>query len=121
MLEEITATFLSLFSALILDAPRPSHEITVSHSDRSTWFTWQDKIHREYDSFEDSSRISYAQLGYELRIKPTYTQSLLRCLKVTFTMTIAGMPFVIIGVIFIYFDLRTCDLCSELLVQNNKR
>ena len=120
MLDEIIATFLSLFSALTLDAPRISHQISVDHSDESTWFTWQDKIHREYDSFEqDPSRVSYAQLGYELRIKPTYTQSLLRSLKVTFTMTIAGMPLVIIAVILIYFDLRTCDLCSEWLVQNN--
>ncbi len=71
MLEEIIATFLSLFSALTLDAPRISHEMIVNHSDQSTWFTWQDKIHREYDSFEqDPSRVSYAQLGYELRIKP---------------------------------------------------
>ena len=119
MLEEIIATFLSLFSALTLDAPRISHEMTVNHNDESTWLTWQNKIHREYDSFEqDPSRVSYAQLGYELRIKPTYTQSLLRSLKVTLSMTIAGMPLVIIGVIFIYFDLRTCDLCAEWLAQN---
>ena len=119
MLEEIIATFLSLFSALTLDAPRISHEMTVNHNDESTWLTWQNKIHREYDSFEqDPSRVSYAQLGYELRIKPTYTQSLLRSLKVTLSMTIAGMPLMIIGVIFIYFDLRTCDLCAEWLAQN---
>ncbi len=119
MLEEIIATFLSLFSALTLDAPRISHEMTVNHNDESTWLTWQNKIHREYDSFEqDPSRVRYAQLGYELRIKPTYTQSLLRSLKVTLSMTIAGMPLMIIGVIFIYFDLRTCDLCAEWLAQN---
>ena len=117
MLEEIIATFLSLFSALTLDTPRISRELSVNHSEQPTWLTWQNKIHREYSSI-DSSRIEYAQLGNEQQIKPTYTQSLLRSLKVTLAMTIAGIPLAIIGVVLIYFDLRTCDLCSEWLAQN---
>ena len=117
MLEEIIATFLSLFSALTLDTPRISRELSVNHSDQLTWLTWQNKIHREYSS-SDSSRIEYAQLGNEQQIKTTYTQSLLRSLKVTFGLTIAGIPLAIIGVVLIYFDLRTCDLCSEWLAQN---
>jgi general stress protein CsbA len=119
MLEEIIATFLSLFSALTCDIPGISREMNVNHSDQSSWLRWEDKIHREYGSI-DSSRIeSYAQLGYELQVKSTYTQSLLKSLKVTVTMTVAGISVVIIGVIFIYFDLRTCDLCCEWLAQNN--
>ena len=112
------ATFLSLFSALTLDTPRISRELSVNHSDQPTWLTWQNKIHREYSSI-DSSRIEYARLGNEQQIKPTYTQSLFRSLKVTFGMTIAGIPLAITGIVFIYFDLRTCDLCSEWLAQNN--
>jgi hypothetical protein len=121
MLEEIISTFLSLFSALTLDAPRISREMSVNHNDQSRWYTWQEKIHREYASFEQEnypSRVEYVQLGYELRIKPTYTQSLLRSLKVTLSIIVAVVPVILIGVSFIYFDLRTCDLCSELLAQN---
>ena len=118
MLEEIIACFLSLFSAFTLDAPRLSREMNnnTSPSEQCTRYTWEDKIHREYVSFEEDnlpSETQYVQLGYELRNQPSYTQSLLRSLKANFTITLAVLPLVLIGMALIYFDLRTTDLCSE--------
>ena len=118
MLEEIIACFLSLFSAMTLDAPQPSREVNdnASPSEQRRRYTWDDKIHREYVSFEEDnppSETEYVQLGYELRNKPAFTQSLLRSLKANFTVTLAVLPLVLIGMALIYFDLRTVDLCSE--------
>ncbi len=59
------------------------------------------------------------QLGYELRNKPSYTQSFLRSLKATFTLTLAVLPLVLIGTALIYFDLRTRDLCSAWQAKNH--
>ena len=58
MLEEIIASFLSLFSALTLDAPRLSSEMNdnTSLSEHSTRCTWEDRIHREYISFEEETK-----------------------------------------------------------------
>ena len=118
MLEEIIATFFSLFSSLTLDTPRISHQMSADNgsSEQAIWVTWQDKIHREYSLSEEESRpstIEYVQLGYERQIKRTYAQSFLRSLKVTFWMTVALLPLFITGLTIIYFDLRTCDLCSQ--------
>ncbi|CAB3992041.1 Hypothetical predicted protein [Paramuricea clavata] len=110
MLEELIACFLSLFSALTLDAPRISRELN-NHA-------WEDKIlHREHHvSFEEETE--YVQVGYELRKKPTYTRSLLRSLKANVAITLAVLPLVLIGMALIYFDLRTADLCSEWEAKN---
>jgi hypothetical protein len=118
MLEEIISSFLSLFSALTLDAPRLSRELNdnTSPSERRTRYTWEDKIHQEYVSFEEDnlpSETEYVQLGYELRNRPSYIQSLLRSLKANFTITLAVLPLAFIGMALIYFDFRTVDLCSE--------
>ncbi|CAB3983264.1 Hypothetical predicted protein [Paramuricea clavata] len=118
MLEEIIACFLSLFSALTLNAPRLSRELNDNASplNQRTRYTWEDKIHEEYVSFEEDnipSETEYVQLGYELRNKPSYIQSLLRSLKANFTITLAVLPLALIGMALIYFDLRTVDLCSE--------
>ncbi|CAB3985935.1 Hypothetical predicted protein [Paramuricea clavata] len=118
MLEEIIACFLSLFSALTLDAPRLSREMddNTSLSEQCTRYTWEDKIHREYVAFAEEnlqSETEYVQLGYELGNKPGYIQSLFRSLKANFTITLAVLPLVLIGMALIYFDLRTTDLCSE--------
>jgi hypothetical protein len=78
MLEEIIACFLSLFSALTLDTPQLSREMNdnSSSSEQCIRYTWEDKIHREYVSFEEEnylpSETQYVQLGYKLRNKPTY-------------------------------------------------
>ncbi len=120
MLEEIIACFLSLFSSLTLDTPQLSREVNnnASPSEEITRYTWEDKIHREYYVWfqEDnlpSSETGYVQLGYELQNKPSYTQSLLRSLKATFTITLAVLPLVLMGMALIYFDLRTTTLCSK--------
>ncbi|CAB3983265.1 Hypothetical predicted protein [Paramuricea clavata] len=123
MLEEIIACFLSLFSALTLDAPRLSRELNdnTSPSEQRTRYTCEDIIHREYVSFEEDNQPSeteYVQLGYELRSKPSYIQSLLRSLKANFTITLAVLPLALIGIALIYFDLRTVDLCSEWETKN---
>ncbi|CAB3983261.1 Hypothetical predicted protein [Paramuricea clavata] len=124
MLEEIIACFLSLFSALTLDAPRLSRREmndSTSPSEQRTHNTWEDKIHKEYVSFEEDnppSETEYVQLGYELRNRPSYTQSLLRSLKANFTITLAVLPLAPIGMALIYFDLRTVDLCSEWEAKN---
>ena len=124
MLEEIISCFLSLFSALTLDPPRLSRREmndNTSPSEQRTRYTWEDKIHKEYVSFEEDnppSETEYVQLGYELRNKPTFTQSLLRSLKANFTITLAVLPLAFIGMALIYFDLRTIDLCSEWEAKN---
>ena len=124
MLEEIIAGFLSLFSALTLDAPQLSREMNdnASLSEQRTRYTWVDSIHTEYVSFEEEnlpSQTDYVQLGYELQNGPSYTQSLLRSMKATFTITLTVLPLVLIGMALIYFDLRTVDLCSEWETQLN--
>ncbi len=125
MLDEIIACFLSLFSALTLEAPQLSREMNhnASASEEITRYTWEDKIHREYVSFQEdnlpSSETGYVQLGYELRNRPGYTQSLFRSLKATFTITLAVLPLVLMGIALIYFDLRTRDLCSEWQAKNH--
>ena len=53
------------------------------------------------------------QLENELLNKPTYIQSLYKSLKTTFTQTLAVLPLVLMGIVVIYFDLRTTDLCPE--------
>ncbi|CAB3983267.1 Hypothetical predicted protein [Paramuricea clavata] len=119
MLEEIIASFLSLFSALTLDPPRLSRREmndNTSASEQRTRYTWEDKIHKEYVSFEEDnlpSEKEYVQLGHELRNRPSYIQSLLRSLRANFTITLAVLPLALIGMALIYFDLRTVDLCSE--------
>ncbi|CAB3983266.1 Hypothetical predicted protein [Paramuricea clavata] len=124
MLEEIIACFFSLFSALASDAPRLSRElndINTSPSEQRTRYTWEDKIHKEYVSFEEDnppSQIEYVLLGHELRNKPIYIQSLLRSLKANFTITLAVLPLAFIGMALIYFDLRTVDLCSKWEAKN---
>ena len=124
MLEEIIGCFLSLFSALTLDPPRISRREmndNTSPSEQRTHYTWEDKIHREYVSFEEDnqpSKTEYVQLGYELRNKPSYIQSFLRSLKANFTITLAVLPLALVGMALIYFDLRTVDLCSEWEAKN---
>jgi hypothetical protein len=69
-LEEIIACFLSLFSALTLDAPRLSRREmndTTRPSEQRTRYTWEDTIHTEYVWFEEDnlpSETQYVQLGY---------------------------------------------------------
>jgi hypothetical protein len=91
--------------------------IYTSPSEHRTRYTWVDKIHKEYVSFEEDnlpSETEYAQLGYELQNKPpSYIQSLVRSLRANFTITLAVLPLVFVGMALIYFDLRTVDLCSE--------
>ncbi len=117
MLEEIITCFLSFFSALTLDTPQLSREMNhnASPSEEITRYTWEDKIHREYVWFQEDNlpETGYVLLGYELRAKPSYTQSLHRSLKATFTITLAVLPLVLMGIALIYFDLRTTNLCSE--------
>ena len=124
MLEEIIALFFSLFSSVTMDAPRISVEMNADEgSEPSTLDTWQNKIHTEYASHEQencASRVEYVQVGYELRMKPSYSQSLLRSVKVTFSMMI-GLPLlVIIGIAFIYFNVRISNLCFVWKAQNYK-
>ncbi|CAB4001331.1 Hypothetical predicted protein [Paramuricea clavata] len=124
MLEEIIACFLSLFSALTLDAPRLSRREMNDNerpSEQCARYTWGDNIHGEYVSFKEDnlpSETEIVQIGYELRNKPTYIQSLLRSLKANFTITLAVLPLVLVGIALIYFDLRTVDLCSEREAKN---
>ncbi len=124
MLEEIIACFLSLFSALTLDAPQLSRmNHNASSPEEITSYTWEEKIHREYVSFQEdnlpSSETGFVELGYELQNKPSYTQSSLRSLKTTFTITLAVLPLVLMGMALIYFDLRTGNLCSEWQAKNH--
>jgi hypothetical protein len=122
MLEEMIATFLSLFSALTMDAPRISREMSnnVTTSDKGTPYTWDVNIHREYASFEQEkfpSITEYVQLGSEPQDERTYRQSLFRSLKMTLTITLALVPLMLIGMVLVYFDLRTNDLCFQSLTE----
>jgi hypothetical protein len=123
MLEEIIACFLSLFSALTLDAPRLSRKMNdnASPSDQCTRYTWEQNNHREYVSFEEEnlpSETENVQPGYELGSRSSHAKSLLRSLEMNFTITLAVLPLVLIGMALIYFDLRTVDLCSEWEAKN---
>ncbi len=116
-----------MFSALTLNTPQLSREMNhnTSVTEEITRYTWEDKIHGEYVSFQEdnlpSSEIGYVQLRYELRVrnKPSYIQSFFRSLKATFTITLAALPLVLMGMALIYFDLRTRNLCSEWQAKNH--
>ena len=104
MLEEIIACFLSLFSALTLDAPHLRREI--DHNEGPS------------EQYIPQLQAEYVQLGNELRNKPTYVQSLVKSIKATFTLTLAVLPLAITGIAFIYFALRTTYLCHEWQAEN---
>ena len=110
MLEEIIVCFLSLFSALTLDAPRLSR--VRNHN----------RIDSEYTLFEEdnlSSDAGFVQLGYQLRMKPTLIQTLLRSLKANCILILAVLPLALMAIALIYFDLRTSELCREWLNRND--
>lgn len=110
MLEEIIACFLSLFSALTLDAPQLSRQRNYT-----------DTIDSEYTLFEEdnlSSQTGYVQLGYEMRTKPTFIKTMLRSLKANCILILAVLPMALMALALIYFDLRTSNLCREWLNKN---
>ena len=118
MLEEIIATFLSLFSALTLDAPQISRQLPSSASSLEEYnrCSWEDRIHSEDVSFDqDRSLLPVEYLPNE----PTYRQSLLRTLKATVTITLAVLPLALMATAFLYWDLRVTDLCSEWVNMNH--
>ena len=118
MLEEIIATFLSLFSALTLDAPQISRQLPSSASSLEEYnrCSWEDRIHGEDVSFDqDGSLLPVEYLPNE----PTYRQSLLRTLKATVTITLAVLPLALMATAFLYWDLRVTDLCSEWVSMNH--
>ena len=127
MLEEIIATFLSLFSALTLDAPQISRQLdsSASSSEECNRCTWKDGIlhsHRE-DMLIDQDRLplqlEYLPLLDERPAKPTYRQSLLRTLKATVTITLAVLPLALMAIAVLYWDLRVTDLCSDWVSKNH--
>ena len=115
MLEEIITTFLSLFSALTLDAPRISTQLESSASspEECNHCSWEDGIHGEDMMFEPH------RLLLQVEYKPTYRQSLLRTLKATVTMTLAVLPLALLAIAFLYWDLRATDLCAEWVSRNH--
>ena len=123
MLEEIIACFLSLFSALTLDMPHLSRE--MNYGENPTAQSSQNVhliIHEQFISSEEEFlplKIEYQQLGNGLRYKPSFIQSLLKSLKLTFTITLAVVPVAFTGMSFMYFELRTTDLCQEWKAQNH--
>ena len=114
MLEEIISCFLSLFSALTLDAPRISRELQDhgSSPEESNRYFWEDQIDREYASFEQENLPSSEYVALEQEDERTYATSLLKSVKGTLGITLAVLPLVAIGTALAYFDLRTVDLCS---------
>ena len=77
MLEEIITTFLSLFSALTLDAPQVSIQLETSASspEECNHCSWEDGIYGDDTMFEPD------RLLLQVEYKPTYLQSLFRTLK----------------------------------------
>ena len=118
MLQELISSFLSLFSALTLDAPELSRSINDRGSPlrRPRCSRREDETDSACPSFEEEQLLlvtGYAELGSELENRPTRVHSLLKSLKVTIAITLATLPLVLTGIALIYFDLRTTDLCSE--------
>ena len=111
MLEEIVVCFLSLFSALTLDAPQLSRE----RSDSNT-------IDSECTLFEAdnlSSNTGFVQVSrYRLRGKTNFIQTLLKSLKANCILMIAVLPLALMAMALIYLDLRTSELCIEWLNKN---
>ena len=107
MLEEILGCFLSLFSALALDAPHLSRERNddESPSEQCIHYRWENhccngenRMHTSSNQYIPPLQIEYLQLGNELRNKPKYVQSLLESIKSTFTIILAVLPSAIIGI-----------------------
>ena len=115
MLEEIITTFLSLFSALTLDAPQISIQLESSASspEECNPCSWEDGIHGEDMMFEPD------RLLLQVEYKPTYRQSLLRTLKATVSMTLAVLPLALMAIAFLYWDFRVTDLCAEWVSRNH--
>ena len=125
MLEEIIATFLSLFSALTLDAPRITRQLgsSASSSEEYNRCTWEAGILHKENVLIDQDRLplqlEYLPLVDELPAEPTYRQSLLRTLKATVTITLAVLPLALMAIAFLYWDLRVTDLCSDWVSKNH--
>jgi hypothetical protein len=132
MLEEIIAGFLSLFSAFTFDPPHFSRQkvnltgVGVEKLDESS--LGEDEtptLATDYGTFKDTT-ISSSWSEYvhdinegEIQMKPTFLQSITRSLKANLSITLAVFLLAAIGISFIYFDLRTCDLCFEWRSGNN--
>ena len=123
MLEELIACFLSLFSALTLDTPYLSREINnygedpIAQSSQTS-----DQIHEQFIASEEEIlplKMQYQQLSNQLRSKLSRVQSLLKSLKATFTITLAALPVALTGMAFMYFELRTTNLCHEWQTHNH--
>ena len=115
MLDEILACFLSMFSALALDAPHLSLESNRENRDESRSalcirYTWGKRNHRSFDQYIPLLRAEYVHCCIE---------SLLKSLKVTFSITLAVFPVAFTGMTLMYFELRTTDLCHEWQARNH--
>ncbi|XP_028414590.1 uncharacterized protein LOC114537687 [Dendronephthya gigantea] len=122
MLDDIIATFLSLFFAVTVDAPRISREINNNFRDQDEPFNANDTSQGEYPSLvqEDfPSSSEYVSLSGVMENERSFGESLCKSLKATLTIILAVIPLVILGVILVYFDLRTTDLCFQLLTKSN--
>ena len=132
MFEEILAGVLSLFSAFTLDTPRISRDKSNNNSDAEKPdepVFFRNVAHCEYDLFEEQSDfyipeiIGHTQVDEGelliLQVKPTIHQSLMRSLKVNLSITSSVFILAAIGIVFLYFDMRTFDLCFEWKNHNN--
>ena len=115
MLEEIITTFLSLFSALTLDAPQISIQLerSASSPEECNHCSWEDGINGDDMMFEPD------RLLLQVEYKPTYRQSLVRTLKATVAMTLAVLPLALMAIAFLYWDFRVTDLCAEWVSRNH--
>ncbi len=113
MFEEIIAGFLSLFSAFTIDTPHVYRDKTsingsdLEQLDESRF--WDDETQTEYVKTDEDG----------IQVKPTFRQSMTRSLKANLSITLAVFLLATVGITFLYFDLRTCDLCFEWKNHNN--
>ena len=129
MLEEIIAGFLMLFSSFTMDIPQVisvTTDIKPSDKEKFDEFSgWHNRTHMEYGqygTFQDlASSVEYVQIsGDEPQVRYSYVlQSLLRSLKANLSITLAVLFLALLGIIVLYFDLKTMDLCFEWRSHNN--
>jgi hypothetical protein len=125
MLDEIIGLFLSLFSLFFNETPRVTFQEQPNESsekEEGGLERWPSYINEEYDNFD----VCHEELGSLLRngsstefssswrnSRRNYWESIRRSLRTTLSVTFAIFPLTALVLTFLYFDLKTSDLCLE--------
>ena len=137
MLDEIIGSFLSLFSVFLKETPRVTFQERTYEAIKDTYETeesgsdkWPSYINKEYENFSvcqeelDSLLVNGSLSGYTRPRSNSprwrnYRESIWRSLQTTLRISFAIFPSTALILAFLYFHLKTSDLCLEWQSHNN--